>query len=57
MAEYDVIKTLARAGNIALFGDMDQSIYGWRGTQPEEVMGAFDQDFCPCAGQTGNVSW
>ncbi|MFO7801428.1 MAG: 3'-5' exonuclease [Desulfovermiculus sp.] len=47
LAEYDVIKTLARAGNIAIFGDMDQSIYGWRGTQPEEVMGAFDQDFCP----------
>lgn len=47
LAEYDVIKTLAQAGNIAFFGDMDQSIYGWRGTQPEQVMRAFDRDFCP----------
>lgn len=47
LAEYDVIRILARAGNIAVFGDMDQSIYGWRGTEPERVMEAFFQDFSP----------
>lgn len=49
LAEYQIIKRLAQAGNIALFGDMDQSIYGWRGTEPERVIEAFSQDFSPTA--------
>ena len=47
MAEYDVIRTLASARNIAVFGDLDQSIYGWRGATPLEVRDCFERDFQP----------
>ena len=47
MAEYDVIRTLSSAGNIAVFGDLDQSIYGWRGATPLEVRDCFVRDFQP----------
>ena len=39
MAEYDVIHTLAAEKNIAAFGDLDQSIYGWRGAEPSQSGG------------------
>lgn len=47
LAEYDVIRTLASAKNIAFFGDLDQSIYGWRGATPVEVRDRFIKDFRP----------
>jgi DNA helicase II / ATP-dependent DNA helicase PcrA len=47
LAEYAVIKTLATSGNIAFFGDLDQSIYGWRGATPLEVKNRFMADFSP----------
>jgi len=47
LAEYDVIRTLASAKNIAMFGDLDQSIYGWRGATPIEVRDCFVRDFQP----------
>jgi DNA helicase II / ATP-dependent DNA helicase PcrA len=47
LAEYEVIKTLAASGNIAFFGDLDQSIYGWRGATPVEVKERFVADFSP----------
>lgn len=47
LAEYDVIRTLASAKNIAVFGDLDQSIYGWRGATPIAVRDCFLRDFRP----------
>jgi len=46
LSEYEVVATLARrSGNLALFGDLDQTIYEWRGAMPSRVMGRFRADF------------
>jgi DNA helicase-2/ATP-dependent DNA helicase PcrA len=47
LAEYDVIRTLSSAKSIAFFGDLDQSIYGWRGATPIRVRDQFIEDFQP----------
>ncbi len=45
-SEYEVLKRLAaRTGNIALFGDVDQTIYEWRGSRPLEILDGFRRDF------------
>lgn len=47
-SEYNVLWVLAhRAGNLALFGDVDQTIYGWRGSDPEAIIARFERDFGP----------
>ena len=46
LAEYEVVATLARqSGNLALFGDLDQTIYEWRGAVPQRVMDRFGSEF------------
>ncbi len=40
-----MIRHLASAGNITAFGDLDQSIYGWRGAMPLQVTECFLHDF------------
>lgn len=48
MAEYGIVRTLAyRSGNLALIGDLDQTIYRWRGSEPEKVLAQFEADFAP----------
>lgn len=47
LAEYSVIRTLAASQNIAIYGDLDQSIYGWRGSTPFRVRDNFMRDFEP----------
>lgn len=48
LAEYEVIHHLAKvSGNIALIGDLDQTIYEWRGSEPERLIEAFKADFTP----------
>lgn len=43
--QYNIIKLLSgRHGNIFVVGDDDQSIYGWRGAEIENIL-KFDQDF------------
>ena len=47
-SEYEVIRHLARrTGNLALYGDVDQTIYEWRGSDPDSVLGLFKRDFAP----------
>ncbi|HID23987.1 MAG TPA: DNA helicase UvrD, partial [Planctomycetaceae bacterium] len=45
-SEYDVVSHLAgRTKNLAFFGDIDQTIYEWRGSNPDEVLRQFRRDF------------
>jgi DNA helicase-2/ATP-dependent DNA helicase PcrA len=47
-SEYRVVYVLARGtGNLALFGDTDQTIYDWRGSAPGAIIDRFKQDFGP----------
>ncbi|MGI6038356.1 MAG: 3'-5' exonuclease [Limnochordia bacterium] len=46
LMEYEVVAQLARCSqNLTLAGDFDQTIYEWRGSVPEEVLGQFKRDF------------
>lgn len=57
VSEYEVVATLARqSGNLALFGDLDQTIYEWRGATPGRVMDRFKADFGSRNGSTRNGS-
>ncbi len=48
LSEYEVIRLLAnRCSGIAFFGDLDQTIYEWRGSKPDEVMKHVRADFGP----------
>jgi DNA helicase-2/ATP-dependent DNA helicase PcrA len=48
LGEYEIVKELAiSSNNLALIGDLDQTIYEWRGSQPAVVLEHFQQDFNP----------
>ncbi|MBD2028236.1 3'-5' exonuclease [Leptolyngbya sp. FACHB-711] len=48
LGEYEIVRALAvRSGNLALIGDLDQTIYAWRGSEPSTVLDCFDQEFHP----------
>ena len=48
LSEYLVIKELAKKhGNISLIGDLDQTIYSWRGSEPFFVAKLFCSHFSP----------
>ncbi|MCP4506440.1 MAG: UvrD-helicase domain-containing protein [Fuerstiella sp.] len=45
LAQYRIVRALSqRFPNICATGDPDQSIYGWRGARPENIL-QFEQDF------------
>lgn len=47
-SEYEVIRLLAsRATGLAFFGDLDQTIYEWRGSKPDAVIQRVKADFHP----------
>jgi DNA helicase-2/ATP-dependent DNA helicase PcrA len=47
-AEYDIIAQLAAIHKeLAFFGDIDQTIYEWRGSVPFHVLGRFKCQFAP----------
>ncbi|MFN8524802.1 MAG: 3'-5' exonuclease [Chloroflexota bacterium] len=42
LSEFEVVEALAAgAGNLALFGDRNQTIYEWRGASPDALLGRF----------------
>jgi DNA helicase-2/ATP-dependent DNA helicase PcrA len=46
LSEYDVVSRLAqRTKNFAFFGDVDQTIYEWRGSNPDKILCLFRRDF------------
>ncbi|MCR4280085.1 MAG: UvrD-helicase domain-containing protein [Candidatus Komeilibacteria bacterium] len=48
LSEYLVVKELAKKHkNIALIGDLDQTIYGWRGSQPALISKLYKAHFAP----------
>jgi len=48
LSEYLVIKELAKIHkNIAFIGDLDQTIYGWRGSEPYFITRLFTSHFAP----------
>jgi DNA helicase-2/ATP-dependent DNA helicase PcrA len=48
LSEYLVVKELAKtSGNIAFIGDLDQTIYSWRGSNPHLVAGLVREHFAP----------
>ena len=47
-SEYGIVKHLAASsGNLAMIGDLDQTIYEWRGSEPDRVIQQFNHDFNP----------
>ncbi len=48
LSEYDVIRHLAAsARSLCLVGDLDQTIYSWRGSEPRALLAQVAQDFGP----------
>lgn len=43
--EYQVLKKIFGANNVMLCGDFFQTIYEWRGSNPEKVLGEYIEDF------------
>lgn len=48
LTEYEVVSSLAfKSGQLALIGDLDQTIYEWRGSDPNLVLQQFEAEFSP----------
>jgi DNA helicase-2/ATP-dependent DNA helicase PcrA len=48
LSEYEVLRVLAaQAGSLCLVGDLDQTIYSWRGSAPRHLLEHLDRDFGP----------
>jgi DNA helicase II / ATP-dependent DNA helicase PcrA len=48
LSEYRIVRHLASgSGNLAMIGDLDQTIYEWRGSEPQKVIRQFRRDFEP----------
>ena len=43
--EYDTLQQIFHDNNVMMCGDFFQTIYQWRGSDPEKVLGAFVRDF------------
>lgn len=47
VTEYRLLKRLFYGNNVMMCGDFFQTIYGWRGSNPDEVLGDFQREFTP----------
>ena len=43
--EYELIRCLAKSGQLSLFGDFNQTIYEWRGSNPQSMIAAYKADY------------
>jgi DNA helicase II / ATP-dependent DNA helicase PcrA len=49
-SEWDILRHLSLSHkNLALFGDLDQQIYGWRGSYPDAILKSFESEFASVA--------
>lgn len=50
LSEYEILRALAKkARSFLLCGDLDQTIYGWRGSNPSRLLAYMERDFGPFA--------
>lgn len=47
LTEYRLLKKLFLGNNVMLCGDIFQTIYGWRGSDPQQVLSSFEREFSP----------
>ena len=48
LSEYRILRALAQPHRrLSFFGDVDQTIYEWRGSVPAEILTAYRQEFAP----------
>ena len=45
--EYSLIQKIAQGNHLSLYGDFNQTIYEWRGSDPENMRTYFEADFKP----------
>ncbi|WP_207646300.1 ATP-dependent helicase [Cellulosilyticum sp. I15G10I2] len=45
--EYEIIKMITGSNNLSMFGDFNQTIYEWRGSNPKGMVSDFKKDFKP----------
>ena len=58
LSEYEIVRCLAlRNKNLAFVGDTNQTIYEWRGSQPWELLEAFERDFSPVTRMSLKVNY
>ncbi|AFY61261.1 DNA/RNA helicase, superfamily I [Synechococcus sp. PCC 6312] len=54
-SEYEIVAHLGRgSGNMAMIGDLDQTIFEWRGSEPDLILSQFRQEFQP---QVYELAW
>ena len=47
-SEYEILKAIAGdARSVCFIGDLDQTIYGWRGSDPQNILESIQSDFAP----------
>ena len=45
--EYFIIEKIFKGNNILLCGDMFQTIYGWRGSEPQKILEFYKKEYNP----------
>ncbi len=45
--EYEILRILAQKAKLSLYGDFNQTIYEWRGSNPESMIEAYRKDYEP----------
>ncbi len=45
--EYSIIRKISFGKNLSFFGDVNQTIYGWRGSRPFDIIKDFKEKFTP----------
>lgn len=57
MLEYEIIKKLSKDKHLSFFGDINQTIYEWRGSKPFEIIEDYTHDFSPVKEITFEINY